>query len=64
MILLLIQWKEFWSLDQHYLAEKSPQSLLKTGMLRQLVQGAKKMRILVVLKVFDFSGQFGMASIV
>lgn len=55
---ILESWSRFWSLEKPYLIEKSPQNFVKIPMLRQLFSGARKIKIIVILKVRKLSTLF------
>lgn len=44
-------WKKFWDLDMPLLVEKSPHSMLKTELIREIYSDAKSVKFLIILKV-------------
>lgn len=46
-------WGTMWNLEKKLLVEKSPQSMLKTSLLREVFAEANSIKFLIVLKVFQ-----------
>ena len=46
-------WGAMWNLEKKLLVEKSPQSMLKTKLLREVFAEANSIKFLIVLKVFQ-----------
>jgi hypothetical protein len=44
-------WKKFWNLDMPLLVEKSPHSMLKTELIREIYSDAKSVKFIIILKV-------------
>jgi hypothetical protein len=44
-------WKNFWNLDMPLLVEKSPHSMLKTELIREIYSDAKSVKFIIILKV-------------
>lgn len=47
---VISQWSTLWDLNNDILLEKSPQSLMKMAMLRQIFGAAKQLKFIVVIK--------------
>ena len=44
-------WGKFWNLEKPLLVEKSPQSMLKSSLLREIFSDAKSIKFVIMLKV-------------
>ena len=45
------QWIAYWDMTRVYLVEKSPQSMLKSALYRDLFKYAKSIKFLILIKV-------------
>ena len=51
LVFHVMQWIEYWDMTRVYLVEKSPQSMLKSSLYRDLFKHAKSIKFLILIKV-------------